>query len=122
MLRDGYRYKDPTAAQTWSVIGGEAMCHKTPRAPAMAAVIVGHSGTGKTQAILRALDLGPSQVSRALHEHAQAQKAPAETPALVSRKPAAAASRATRAASSLVRAGPVGGSGGPRRPSSRFGR
>lgn len=62
MLRDGYRYKDPSAAQTWSVIGGEAMRHKTPRAPAMAAVIVGHSGTGKTQAILRALDLGPSQV------------------------------------------------------------
>jgi len=28
----------------------------------MAAVIVGHSGTGKTQAILRALDLSPSQV------------------------------------------------------------
>jgi GTP pyrophosphokinase len=38
-------------------------------------------------------DLGPSQVSRALHEHAQAQKAPAEPPALVSRKPAAAPSR-----------------------------
>lgn len=62
MLRDGYRYKDPSAAQTWSLIGGEAMRHKTPRAPAMAAVIVGHSGTGKTQAILRALDLGTSQV------------------------------------------------------------
>lgn len=62
MLRDGYRYKDPSAAQTWSVIGGEAIRHKTPRAPAMAAVIDGHSGTGKTESILRALDLGPCQV------------------------------------------------------------
>ncbi len=62
MLRDGYRYRDPSAPQTWSVIGGEAMRHKTPRAPAMAAVIVGHSGSGKTQAILRALDLYPRQV------------------------------------------------------------
>ena len=62
MLRDGYRYKDPSAAQTWSVISGEVIRHKTPRAPAMAAVIVGHSGTGKTQAILRAFDIGPSQV------------------------------------------------------------
>lgn len=62
MLRDGYRYKDPSSAQTWSVIGGDAIHHKTPRAPAMAAVVVGHSGTGKTEAILRALDLVPSQV------------------------------------------------------------
>lgn len=62
MLRDSYRYKDPSSPQTWSAIGGEAMFHKSPRAPAMAAMVVGHSGTGKTQAILRALHLYPSQV------------------------------------------------------------
>ena len=39
-------------------------------------------------------DLGPSQVSRTLHDHAQAQKAPAATAALVPRKPHGAPSRA----------------------------
>jgi GTP pyrophosphokinase len=39
-------------------------------------------------------DLGPSQVSRTLHDHAQAQKAPAEPSPLVSRKPHAAPSKA----------------------------
>lgn len=62
MIRDGYRYKDPLAPQTWSVIGCEATYHKTPRAPAMAAVVVGHSGSGKTQAILRPFSLYPHQV------------------------------------------------------------
>ncbi|WP_460456246.1 RelA/SpoT family protein [Arenimonas alkanexedens] len=35
-------------------------------------------------------DLGPSQVSRALHDHAQAQNAPSEPVSLVSRRPAPA--------------------------------
>ncbi|MFY2765347.1 RelA/SpoT family protein [Arenimonas sp. MALMAid1274] len=40
-------------------------------------------------------DLGPSQVSRTLHDHAQAQKAPADAAAsLVSRRPQAPASKA----------------------------
>jgi GTP pyrophosphokinase len=39
-------------------------------------------------------DLGPSQVSRTLHDHAQAQKAPAEPSPLVSRKPHVAPSKA----------------------------
>lgn len=62
MVRPSYRYRDPLAAKTWSIIGAEPMIHKTPRAPAMAAVAVGHSGSGKTEAILRGLNLYPKQV------------------------------------------------------------
>ena len=31
-LRDSYRYRDPNTPQTWSVISGEKVAHKTPRA------------------------------------------------------------------------------------------
>lgn len=62
MIRPSYRYRDPLAAQTWSIIGGEPMAHKTPRAPAMAAMVVGHSGVGKTEAILRGINCYPKQV------------------------------------------------------------
>jgi len=62
MVRDSYRYRDPQAPSTWSVIGGETTHHKTPRAPAMASVVVGHSGTGKTEAILRSFGAYPQQV------------------------------------------------------------
>lgn len=62
MIRPSYRYRDPKSAQTWGMIGGEPLLHKTPRAPATAAVVVGHSGAGKTEAILRALNGYPQQV------------------------------------------------------------
>lgn len=62
MIRPSYRYRDPKLASTWGVIGGEPIIHKTPRAPATAAAVVGHSGSGKTEAILRALNLYPQQV------------------------------------------------------------
>jgi len=62
MLRDSYRYRDPKVPGTWSIIGNEKLAHQTPRAPAMAAVIVGHSGSGKTESILRPLSLYPQQV------------------------------------------------------------
>lgn len=64
MIRESYRYRDPRSAPTWSVVDGDAFVqtHKNPRAPAMAAVVVGHSGTGKTQAVLRALGCYPQQV------------------------------------------------------------
>lgn len=61
-VRDSYRYRDPLSPSTWSVIGGEALAHKTPRAPAMAVLGVGLSGSGKTQAILRPLSIYPCQV------------------------------------------------------------
>jgi len=62
MVRPSYRYRDPQSAQTWSMIGAEPMSLKTPRSPAMAAAVVGHSGSGKTEAILRGLNLYPQQV------------------------------------------------------------
>jgi hypothetical protein len=62
MIRQSYRYRDPLSPQTWSIIGGESIMHKTPRAPAMAAVAVGHSGTGKTENSLRSCGLYPQQV------------------------------------------------------------
>ncbi|ADL56907.1 AAA family ATPase [Gallionella capsiferriformans] len=62
MIRPSYRYRDPKSAQTWGMIGGEPLLHKTPRAPAAAAAVVGHSGSGKTEAILRGLNLYPQQV------------------------------------------------------------
>lgn len=62
MIRPGYRYRDPTEAQTWQIVSNSAHSSKTPRAPAMAAAVVGHSGVGKTEAILRALNRYPKQV------------------------------------------------------------
>ncbi|PKO27601.1 MAG: transposase [Betaproteobacteria bacterium HGW-Betaproteobacteria-5] len=62
MIRQSYRYRDPQVPQTWSVLGGEPSIHKTPRAPAMASVVVGHSGTGKTEAVQRSLGVYPQQV------------------------------------------------------------
>lgn len=62
MLRPSYRYRDPAEAQTWQMVSNSAHSSKTPRAPAMAAAVVGHSGVGKTEAILRALNRYPKQV------------------------------------------------------------
>ena len=62
MVRQGYRYRDPQAPQTWSLLTGEKIFHKTERAPALAAVGVGHSGTGKTEGSLRCLGLYPEKV------------------------------------------------------------
>jgi len=62
MIRQSYRYRDPQAPQTWSILGGEPSIHKTLRAPAMASVVVGHSGAGKTEAVQRALGTYPQQV------------------------------------------------------------
>lgn len=59
LIRQGYRYRDPVAPNTWSVIGGEPVKHKTVRSPAMAALVVGHSGVGKTEAILRCFAMYP---------------------------------------------------------------
>ena len=64
MIRQSYRYRDPLAPQTWSLLTGEKILHKTERAPAMAAVGVGHSGTGKTEGSLRCLGLYLDKVIR----------------------------------------------------------
>ncbi len=62
MVRQGYRYRDPLFAETWRLVGGEAGARKPPRAPSSAAIAVGYSGTGKTEAVLRGLSTYPQQV------------------------------------------------------------
>lgn len=62
MVRQSYRYRDPKSPQTWAIIGGETILHKTQRAPAMAAVAEGHSGTGKTENTLRCCGDYPQQI------------------------------------------------------------
>ena len=62
MVRQNYRYLDPSAASTWATISGEHPTVLPRRAPAFGAAVVGHSGTGKTEAILRCLRSYPRQV------------------------------------------------------------
>lgn len=65
MIRQNYRYLNPADPMTWSIIGGEPG-HRPVRAAEFAGAVVGHSGTGKSQAILRCLNTYPRQV--VLHE------------------------------------------------------
>lgn len=55
MVRQGYRYRDPRLASTWSDISGEFQPRRNQLAPAFAAAVEGFSGVGKTQACLRCL-------------------------------------------------------------------
>lgn len=63
MIRQNYRYLDPSAARTWSLISGEpTQQYKRPGAPAFGAAVEGVSGSGKSEAILRCLGTYPQQV------------------------------------------------------------
>lgn len=53
MIRQNYRYLDPTKATTWSTVSGDHALITPRRAPAFGAAVVGHSGTGKTDTIDR---------------------------------------------------------------------
>lgn len=64
MIRQNYRYLDPTMASTWSTISGDRALITPRRAPAFGAAAVGHSGTGKTDTIDRCLRSYPKQVIR----------------------------------------------------------
>lgn len=59
MIRQGYRYRDPHQAEAWRLISHELLPSGRRRAPAMAAVVVGHSGVGKTETIRRTLEQYP---------------------------------------------------------------
>lgn len=74
IIRQGYRYRDPTAAATWSVVSAEPLSALRPRAPPMAAVVVGHSGVGKTVGIQKAFDCYGRQV--VVHEDFPRLKGP----------------------------------------------
>lgn len=65
MIRQNYRYLDPTLATTWSTVSGDHALILPRRAPAFGAAAVGHSGTGKTEAILRCLRSYPQLIRHA---------------------------------------------------------
>lgn len=62
MIRQNYRYLDPTKASTWSTVSGTHTYIFPKRAPAYCAAAVGHSGTGKTDTIHRCLRSYPQVV------------------------------------------------------------
>ena len=62
VIRQGYRYRDPMAAEIWGAISDDPLAALRPRVPAMAAVCVGHSGCGKTVAIQKSFDCYPRQI------------------------------------------------------------
>lgn len=62
MTRQSYRYRDPATAATWGLVTDEPLAARVPRPPAMAAIVVGLSGVGKTTSIERAFDCYPQQV------------------------------------------------------------
>lgn len=76
MIRQNYRYLDPTKATTWSTVSGEHALITPRRAPAFGAAGVGHSGTGKTDTIDRCLRSYPQVIRhksfpRLVGEHLQ---------------------------------------------------
>lgn len=54
MIRDSYRHRDPRSASTWATLRGEGFGTR-PTPSAMAALVTGFSGTGKTSAIRNVL-------------------------------------------------------------------
>lgn len=62
MVRQGYRYRDPSMASTWRAVSGERSNQSILIAPAQAAAVEGLSGVGKTQGCLRSLNSFPAQV------------------------------------------------------------
>lgn len=56
MVRQGYKYRDPRTAKTWSTVSGEAQRMDATLPQAFAAAVEGISGVGKTQACLRCLN------------------------------------------------------------------
>ncbi len=62
MIRQNYRYLDPTKATTWSTVSGDHALILPKRAAAFGAAGVGHSGTGKTETIIRCLRSYPQVI------------------------------------------------------------
>jgi len=53
MVRDVYRGRDPRLNTTWADLSGEVPHLRSPEDPPIAAAVLGPSGTGKSQGILR---------------------------------------------------------------------
>lgn len=63
MTKQGYSYRDPRQALTWTAISGEATAAGIRLPKALSAAVEGLSGVGKTEACLRSLHaLGPQVV------------------------------------------------------------
>jgi hypothetical protein len=62
MVRQNYRYLDPSSAQTWATVSGQNSGTWNGRSPSYAAGVVGYSGTGKSDTIARCLRSYPQQV------------------------------------------------------------
>lgn len=63
MTRQSYRYRDPASAATWGRVTDEPLATRAPRPPAMAAVVVGLSGVGKTVLLERSFDCYPQVIA-----------------------------------------------------------
>jgi hypothetical protein len=66
-IRQGYRYRDPRLPNAWELIAEDVQPLRRVPDVARIVAVVGISGTGKTQAVRRCLQLYPGQVIR----HAQ---------------------------------------------------
>lgn len=62
MVRQGYRYRDPRRATTWTIVGNDPAAARLPRAPGLTSLVAGHSGCGKSNAILRWFGCYPQQI------------------------------------------------------------
>jgi hypothetical protein len=64
MIKQGYSYRDPRQAMTWTAISGEATAAGIRLPKSLSAAVEGLSGVGKTEACLRSLHaLGPQVVA-----------------------------------------------------------
>jgi hypothetical protein len=59
MIRQGYKYRDPSDSRTWSAISGETIPGRHRIVPVMAAAVGGNSGVGKSVASFNCLNLFP---------------------------------------------------------------
>lgn len=55
MIRQGYRHRDPEAAETWALVGGQGSLRSPRPPPAFGACVAGIPGVGKTRACLNSL-------------------------------------------------------------------
>jgi hypothetical protein len=62
MIRQSYKYRDPSLSSTWRVVSGEQRLGLPAVQPAAAASAEGHSGVGKTVGCRRCLQLYPQTI------------------------------------------------------------
>jgi hypothetical protein len=63
LIRDGYSLREPSRATTWKTVYSDLSEHGTSTSPALAALIVGVSGVGKSECVRLALQRYPQTIS-----------------------------------------------------------